>query len=186
MALHGGPLSTLSETHHGNQNSSEAPSAESSSRVLLSITLRLQVASGLFLTPHFQQTKSNPLPKVSLTMVLKVLPTTHEANCIKIIWGEERELVKTVYPKVPPSPTQPEFPRMGLGLLQFNKLSGDYYLQSDFRTTVLRQIRSTEKTMGGWNGQLDGETEWCCFDQANASLTTSPSSPQEPSVRPIS
>lgn len=90
-------------------------------------------------------------------MVLKVLPTTHEANSIQIIWGEVRELAKNVYPKVPPSPTQPEFPRMGLGLLQFNKLSGDYHLQPDFGTFVLRQIRITEKTMGEWNGQMDGD-----------------------------
>lgn len=115
MALPGGHLSTLSETHNGNQNSSVAPnSAENSTRVLLSISLRSQIGSGLLLVPHFQQTKSNPLPKVFLTMVLKVLPTTHEANCIQIICGEVGELVKTVYPKVPPSPTKPEFPKDGV------------------------------------------------------------------------
>lgn len=58
-------------------------------------------------------------------------------------------LVKSAYPKVPPSSTKPAFPRMGLVLFQFNKLSRDYSLQPDFRTTVLRQIRDKEKAMGG-------------------------------------
>lgn len=60
-------------------------------------------------------------------------------------------------------------------LFQFNKLSGDYSLQPDFKTTVLRQKKRWEGRIGRWI-VMDGETEWCCFgrESARAGLNTSP------------